>query len=467
MKKIIQALPVLALVVFLGSACNEPSNLGADLLPEDDFIDVLYADTLELSTSTIMGDTVQTYTATLSRQLAYYMCGSLKDPVCGESSSELTTQFGIISKPELNEPVFDSIVLLMAYAPSGHAGDLEHPQSFEVYRVIEDLFSTNTYQSTDTFETAERLGGIENHIPRVDENTPVRFPYYDSLNVLQIRDSTISPHLRIRLDDSFGQEVLDFMGDSTFVGLADEFTRFLNGITVRPKDNNNAMLRFNLSSIFSELRLYYHEQDTLVTPYRTKEVVFPIRSTSVKALTFDHNYTTGEVNAFIDPTIPPPSQDFAFVQSMEGLAARVAFPGVEEFQDIVVNQAELIVTVVRDSDLDKFPLPTRLAAFQLGDDENLTTIEDLTSVVRDVNPLPFETYGGAQTNVVRNGEKITEYRMFVTTFLQGIIDNTHEENAVYLLPFGRGEQATRAVLGGSTNDHYPVKLRLTYTKLNE
>lgn len=471
MKKIIQALPVLSLVIILGSACNEPSNIGEDLLPGEDFIGVLYTDSLELSTSTITGNEVETYNPAISRQLNYYLCGRIDDPICGESSSQIITQFGIISKPVLTDPVLDSIVLLLAYAPDGHSGDLEHPQSFEVYRVEQDLFSTEIYQSTDTFMTGELIGGIENYIPRVDENTPVSFPYYDTLSMLQIRDSSITPHLRIPLDTSFGEDVLEFVGDSTFVGLADEFLQFFKGVNIRPKDNNNAMLRFNLSSLFSEIRLYYHEDDTLVTPYRTKEIAFPIRSTSVKAATFDHNHEIGDVREYIDTMMTPPSEDFTFIQSMEGLGTRIDFPGLEELQDIVINQAELIVTVVRDSDVDKFPLPDGLAAFKLNETRNFTTIEDLTAVIYNAstnpNPLPFETYGGAQTNVVRNGEKIVEYRILMTTFLQGIVDDLHEENAIYLLPLNRGEQASRAVLGGSTHDHYPVKLRLTYTKLNE
>jgi len=463
MKKIIQALPVLSLIIILGYACNEPSNIGEDLLPDEDFIDVLFTDSLELSTSTIVGDTVQTYTPTLSQQLSFYLCGQLDDPVCGESSSQIITQFGIISKPVLTEPVLDSIVLLLAYAPDGHAGDLEHVQSFDVFRLEQDLISTDTYLSTDTFTTGELIGSLENFVPRVDANTPVGFPFYDSLSVLQIRDSSITPHLRIPLDMSFGEQVLEFVGDSTFLGLADEFTQFLNGINVRPRTDNNAMLRFNLSSIFSEIRLYYHEPDTLVTPHRAREIAFPIRSTSVKATTFDHNHSTGDVSEFIDPMMPAPSQDFTFIQSMEGLSTRIEFPGLEDFQDIAINQAELIVTVVRNSDLDKFPLPQSLAAFQSDADGNLTAIQDVIDAV-EISP---SLYGGSQTNVVRNGEKITEYRMFITTFLQGIIDREHEENALYLLPFDRGEQAARAVLGGSTNDHDPVKLRLTYTKLRE
>jgi len=461
MKKFIQAFSILTLSIFLGNACNKPSNIGEDLLPGEDFIDVLYTDSLELSTSTIVGDIVQTYTATLSQQLSYYLCGRLDDPICGESKSELITQFGIISKPVLNEPVLDSIVLLLAYAPNLHAGDLEHPQAFDVYRVEEDLFSTSTYRSTDTFDIGERIGGIENFIPRVNENTPVRFAAYDALNQLYTIDSTLTSHMRIRLDMDFGQEVLDFVGDPLFVGLADEFIDFFKGVNIRPKDSNNAMLRFDLSSLYSEMRLYYHEADTIVSPHRAKEIAFPIRSTSVKALTFEHNYD-GEVQNFLDNSASNP-QDFTFIQSMEGLATRIEFPGLEELEDIAINQAELIVTVVRDSDLDKFPLPDRLAAFQRNANGNLNAIEDVINAVEINGSL----YGGSQISAVRNGEKITEYRMFITSFLQDIIDRGYEENAMYLLPFDRGEQASRAVLGGSTHNQYPMKLRLTYTKLNE
>lgn len=461
MKKIIQALGILIFAILLGNACNKPSNIGEDLLPDGDFIDVLFTDDLELSTSTIEGDMVQTYTATLSQQLSYYLCGRLDDPICGESTSEIITQFGFNNKPALNEPVLDSIILLLDYAPSLHAGDIEHPQSFDVYRIEQDLFSTNTYLSTDTFEIGERIGGIENFIPRVDENTLVSFPYYDSSNVLQSRDSLVTPHLRIPLDMSFGDSVLAFVGDTTLFGLSDEFTQFLKGVNIRPHDDNDAMLRFDLRSALSEIRLYYHESDTIVSPYRTKEIAFPIRTTSVKALTFEHDFESAVVSEFLDTTST--LQDFTFIQSMEGLGTRVEFPGLEALQDIVINQAELIITVVRDSDLDKFPLPERLAAFQRNADGSLNAIQDVINAVE----INGNLFGGAQTDAVRNGEKITQYRMFATSFLQGIVDKEYDDNAMYILPFDRGEQATRVVLGGSSHDQYPIELRLTYTKLTE
>jgi len=460
MKRLIQALAIITISLFIGNACNKPSTIGSDLLPDEDFIDLLFTDSLALNTSTVRGDTVQTYSPALSGQLSNYMCGRLDDPILGKSTSSMVVQFGITSKPVLNEPVLDSVVLLLAYSDDGHSGDLNAPQSFEVYRLEEDLISSQSYYSNNTFETGDKIGESPNAIPKIDGDILLDAPYIDTLGMLQYRDSLVDSHLRIKLEDSFGDSLLNFVGDSTFLGLADEFTQFFKGLHIRPSTHNTAMLRFNLSVVYSEIRLYYSEPDTSIIDMRPREIIFPVRSNSVKALSFSHDYQNSEVQNFLDSTVSYP-EDFAFIQSMEGLATKIEFPGLEGFQDVAVNQAELIFTVVRDSDIDLFPLPGRIAAFQRNSEGQLNAIED---VINDLNS-GGNLFNGNQTFSVRGGEKTIQYRMFVTSFLQGIIDDAHNENAIYLLPFDRGEQATRAILGGNAHNHYPVQLRLTYTKL--
>jgi len=441
MKKLIQALTILLISLFIGNACNKPSTIGSDLLPEEDFVNLSYTDTISLRTSTMIGDSVQTYSPTLSQQLSTYLCGRLNDPICGESSANLSAQFGIISKPTLNEPQIDSVVLLLAYAG--------------------DLYSNESYYSTQMFEVSEKVSQTAiPAVPKVDQNVSLKVPYIDTLGQLQYRDSLFLPHLRIPLEPEFGDSLLNFIADSTFLGLADEFTQFFKGLTVQPNEDNNAMLRFNLSSVYSEIRLYYSEPDPDIIAMRPKEIVLPIRSTSVKTSGFSHDYATGEVENFLDTSVSN-SQDFTFIQSMEGLMTKIEFPGLADFEDIAVNQAELIFTVVRDSDTDIYPLPQRIAAFQRNTEDNLNGIED---VINAINGNP-NLFGGNQTFTVENDEKVVQYRMFITSFLQGIIDGRHPENAMYLLPFDRGEQATRAVLGGSNHNHYPAQLRLTYTRL--
>lgn len=457
MKKIIQALIILTISLFIGNACNKPSTIGSDLLPDEDFAELLYTEDIALKTSTIVGDSVRTYL--LSEQLSNYLCGRLEDPVCGASTANFTAQFSAISKPELNEPVLDSIVLLLGYADDGHVGQLNNPQSFEVYRIEEDLYSTEEYFSTQMFERGEKIGELTAAVPKVNEDITLRVPYIDGSGLLQYRDSLFSSHLRIPLNMEFGDSLLNFIGSPDFAGLADQFTAFFKGLTVVPSSHNTAMLSLRLN-IIGEIRLYYSEQDDNITDLRPREVLFPIRNTSVKTSGFSHDYNTGEIQKFLDNNVSYP-EDFTFVQSMEGLLTKVEFPGLANLEDIVVNQAELIFTVVRSSDLDTYPLPNGIGGFQQSEEGTFNGISDFTQAVNQ-NPAYFN---GRQSFAVINDNKVIQYRMYITSFLQGVIDNRHPENALYLFPFFRGEVATRAVLGGSSHNHYPAQLRLTYTRL--
>lgn len=460
MKKIIQALVILTISLFIGNACNKPSTIGADLLPEEDFVELLYTEDIALRTSTIVGDSVLTYTSSPNRQLSSYLCGRLDDPICGESIANFSAQFGIISKPVLTEPTVDSVVLLLGYADSGHVGELDEPQSFEVYRIEDDLYTTENYYSTQMFTTSDKIGELMPTVPKVDEDISLQVPYIDASGYLQYRDSLFSPHLRIPMDKVFGDSLLSFVGDSTFVGLADEFTQFLKGLTVLPASNNTAMLNLNLITI-SEIRIYYSEPDDNTIDPRPKELVFPIRSTSVKTSGFQHDYTNGEVQSFLDTTASY-LEDFTFIQSMEGLFTKVEFPGLAGFQDIVVNQAELIFTIVRNTDLDTYPAPTNLGAIQADESGSYYNIRDFAYAVSTSN---IRNFGGIKTSAVVGEDKVIQYRMYITSFLQGVIDSRHPENALYLLPLDTGEQATRVVLGGNNHNQYPVQLRLTYTRL--
>ncbi len=460
MKKIIQALVILTISLFIGNACNKPSTIGADLLPDEDFVELLYTEDVALRTSTIVGDSVRTYTPSISQQLSNYLCGRLDDPICGESTANFSAQFGIISKPELTEPTVDSVVLLLGYADSGHVGELDEPQSFEVYRIEEDLFTTEDYYSTQMFATGDKIGELVSIIPNVSEDISLLVPYIDASGYLQYRDSLFSPHLRVPLDKVFGDSLLNFVGNPDFVGLADEFTQFLKGLTVIPASHNTAMLNLSLNTI-SEIRVYYSEPDDSTIDPRPKELVFPIRSTSVKTSGFQHDYANGEVQSFLDTTASY-IEDFTFIQSMEGLFTKVEFPGLANFQDIAVNQAELIFTVVRNTDLDIYPAPTNLGAIQRNENGNYYETRDF-EYADNTNNIRY--FGGIKTSTVIDDNKIIQYRIYITSFLQGVIDNRHPENALYILPLDTGEQATRVVLGGNNHNQYPVQLRLTYTRL--
>ncbi|MCB0562607.1 MAG: DUF4270 family protein, partial [Phaeodactylibacter sp.] len=83
---------VLALAVLLTVfSCSDPTLVGAGLL-DDDRVDVGFSDTLSISSSSFINDSIRTYSPFTSSQLDYYLFGNFTDPVFGRSSSSIYAQ---------------------------------------------------------------------------------------------------------------------------------------------------------------------------------------------------------------------------------------------------------------------------------------------------------------------------------------------------------------------------------------
>lgn len=431
----------------MGYACNKPSTIGADILPAGDIIGLSFTDSIAPLSSTFRGDSVKVYGPSASEQLSFFLCGELQDPVFGTSSSEMYVQFGLTAKPILEDPVIEEIVLSLAFANSGHSGQMDLPQSYEVYRILDTLSVIDTLYSNSVFQTSMNpVGELMGFVPNVTDSVLV-----DS--------SLLSPQIRIPLDTELGQELLDSLASPYFLGLTDEFTAFFNGLNLRPVTGNTAMVRFSLSSIYSEVTMFYRDSSGMAE--ERESVAFAVKSTSVKSVRFEHDHNLGTIANYLDETAPNP-QDFTFIQSMEGLGAKIEFPELEDWEDVIINRAELIITAAEDEDIELYPLPTRLGAFRKDDDGNLVSITDVGIAISNSN---LSLFGGDQSFDFVDGRKVVYYKMFISAYLQNVIDDRFTDKALYLIPFDRGETANRVVLGGSGSDRYPMKLNLTYTKL--
>lgn len=450
MSNFFEALALIVVSILIGYACNKPSSIGADLLPDEDIIGLSFTDSISLLSSSLQGDSVKTYGPSASEQLSFYLCGELDDPVFGTSSSEMYMQFGLNIIPILEDPVIDEIVLSLAYANTGHTGRMDLPQSFEVFRLRDTLSVLDTLYSNDEFQTdAVSLGDytIFNPATTIEDSVLVDGSY-------------LAPQLRITLDSSLGQELLDSIASPDFLGLTDEFTRFFNGLNIRPGSNNanTAMMRFYTGSIYSELTIFYRDSSGVA---ERESVAFPIRSSSVKSVRFQHDHSSGTIADFLDGNAPNP-EELTFIQSMEGIRTKIEFTNLEDWENVIVNKAELILTAADAEGSEIYPLPTRLIAFRQDDDGQLFTIPDVSVALSTGN---FSSYRGDQFVVFVDGNKVIQYRIYITAYLQGLIDGRYSENAIYLIPSDRGESASRVVLGGSINDKYPMTLNLTYTQL--
>jgi len=447
-KNILAALSLLAVLSF-ATSCSRPTPIGSDLL-EQDRSNVLFTDTLSLIASTVSEDSVLTYSSDPTRQLSVYLCGQLDDPVFGKASAEINTQFryGSTGVPDFSADNIrlDSVVLLLAYDTLGFYGDMTQPQSIEVYRVTEIMDSVDTYFSNTTFATeSQPLGAVYNFVPQPTSNVVLVGTDGDTI-------ATINPHLRVKLDDAFGEILLDTSTHTSQEIFMDVF----KGLQIRATQESEAMMGFRLlgpASSVTRLSVFYTENDTVELNYN-----FIVSEAAVKLDHFEHDYANTDIPPFLNDT--QLGDSLLFIQGMSGPNIQIEIPNSQQLGNIIVNKAELEFTVATHPDDNEmiFPPTDRIIISRKDADEDFVVINDAL--------LNFTAFGGRAEEVDDgNGNTLIKYRFNISSHFQNMVNGTFPD-PIFLRIFGKQETASRVMLYGPGHSQFPAKLNLAYTILN-
>lgn len=441
---------VLALGIMVLFSCNDASVLGSNILPAENNLEVDFTDTISLISSTIKIDSTRVYDPNPSLQPGRYITGRVEDPVFGIYSSNIYTQFELLTtNPDFSNAILDSVVLLLAYDKTGgFYGEINNPFTIKVREVQEYMSPLESIQSFQTFQTSSSVLGERTLIPAPDDS-------------VRVDNTTLAAHVRIPIDNALGNRFFNET-DTTVFENDDNFTNYFNGVQIEAAlDENSSMIGLDLLDNLSQLVFYYHED--------TVEKVFVLRakSGSTKTMNFNHTYDKGiyaSLNPFVGNTTL--SDSLVFLQGMEGHDVQIELPFVTDLPKIVVNKAELIVRVAKDATSTIYPVPEQLILSRIVDAEtDPILIEDVTvSLSRSSS---FAGLFGGQPEVnSTSGEDITEYRMNISGYLQDILDGTLENKPLYLEIFPKSDQPNRLILGGAKHSKYNMSIELTYTKLD-
>ena len=101
----------LAALTAIFSACNDPSDLGMELLPSTDLVEVKNVEKKEgISAFTVREDSIRTDEATKS------LLGSLYDPVFGKTNINFAAQLRLQNFPDFGtNAVVDSVKMFLYY----------------------------------------------------------------------------------------------------------------------------------------------------------------------------------------------------------------------------------------------------------------------------------------------------------------------------------------------------------------
>ena len=408
------------------SSCHKAEYADTSLLPGTDLVHAKYDNSQRILSCTKRQDSV------LSDETSLNLAGSIKDNTFG------TTVAGFYAQVRLNgdsfrygaAPHLDSVVLTLAYY--SYYGDTTTPLIFHAQELNEDISKTTDYYSNRVPVTGLPLG-FTRVAPRPADSVVVG-------------GVVTSPHLRIHLNDDFGNRLIAAEGKGQLYN-DDAFLPVFKGIYVYAEpaylSNSGSIISFDLLNPQSKITVYFN--------YGTVSRDFVFTSNSARVNFFKHDYTGTEIDKQLKGTAG--DTNAVFVQGASGVGTHISFPDIKHLADsgkVIINKAELMLSVAPGTETPYGP-PLKLLLSRVG-----ASGEDL------VLPDQFNgtTYfGGSYLSSSK------QYSFNLSKYVQDVIEGKYTDYGINLLPAGSAISAVRTVLGGGAGTAaIPKKLNITYTR---
>lgn len=464
---ITKILPFALLIAIIGaSSCNDASDLGTSLSGDDQW--PALTDTVTVKLEVMPSDAINANVA------GQCLLGQFNDPVFGQISSGLFMNFVLnrVNPNFTDDAIADSLVLQLAYDTIGAIGDTISPQSFEVYRLTEDINKDTSYLSTKTFAysatTINHLASPYNFLPKPRTNitvlrdTSMLVPYTTSSY------EKLTPHLRIRLDQSLADALL-VAGRTQPVGTTGaynsnvDFKSFFKGIYIKPVSNGSGILSFSPLDVNSvtKLKLYYRDYTGTGSARRMTRQSFTYTFNTLQGARAvckpSHDYTGTSV---LDN-----SGTSAHLHGLAGTMLKVTLPYVDNdsFRNVSINKAVLELTIPPTlRDRRKFPLNAQVTALFRNSSNKFVKIYDY------IGTNDRSSVGGFPYYSTVNGQIAAKIELNISDQLQGMIRGTRQgvriPKEIYLLiTFPMGE-ATGTIFANHNHLTLKPKVKLYGTK---
>ncbi len=417
--------------LFIFSACNEKYNVGLNLIPNNDLLNINLIDTFDIQLKTFKQDSINTTSA------QYLFLGNYNDPIFGRTEASFMTQLRQSYYPVWDDnPILDSIcfVIPVDYDEPFYGTDEITDLNLNVYKVTDTL--NNMYysnQDPDELTDYELLGSGE-IFTVFYENSDTTSDYPDTVGI------------GIRLDDDFGNELLqnstDYFENSTAY-----FHELFKGIYVECTNENSGIYKLNPNikedSKNFGLIIYYHNEDS---KQENKKFTLPISMDCSRFNMFSHDYTNSD---FYDQLQNPDSvyNQYAYLLSMSGTKVRISIPALFNLDSMIINKAELHIKT--DDNLNNFSPAKQTWLVGIDSSNNILRFQDFYS----------SSYQGASYD---NGI----YNFNITRIVQNYVDGIYKKDDfdLFLMDYNAASNFKRTILTNGYNSN-PPKLVITYTKI--
>ena len=475
-------------LIFIVSSCkriNEATDLGDEIIPEG----VGTYDTTLVSLQTFnhifdpLNDSVRI--GFNNDQILGNISG---DPLFGKTNAKMFLQLKPETYPWSFSEVYDdslyidSVVLVLGYTAS--YGDTVASQKVTV-KEIDPLSDFRV----DSFYTIYDPGPQ----PLNTELGTKTFSPQNLKDSVKVYQDTTAGQLRIRLDNSFGQRLLNY--DTAHAYANDSaFNTYFKGFAIEADQSlGNALMAFSIyNNPNTNLAIYYHytkdgKKDTTVNYF-----LFKPGSSAY------HNHVKRDFSTqLLSISNDNVEDNSAYIINTPGSYVTVKIPAIKDLSNRIINRAELIVEQVYDPSNATFTNP-----FALMLDVYDSTLGDYKFVPYDFLPdlqqgagiptgIPNPSFGlyGKNTvdiagnpikvwkftitryvqNVLTKQEPLHDLRLYITKdaigrIKQGMISNTGAYQYINV-PVNPYYAFGRVKVGGGKHPTQTMRLRIVYTKI--
>ena len=293
---------------FILFSCKDPSEIGLDIHPESDRILIKNnSNFFNFSTNTLSEDSLRT------DEPVRLLLGNLtSDPIFPKSNahfiSNLLLPSNNISFGDITNIIVDSVIL--QYVIDDYYGnEIQTFPNLYVSKLTDPIYKDSSYYS----------------------NYPVVYSQSElvSVNNIVVQDSNSVSIIKISIDNSVGQEIID---GGNALSSNEDFLQYFYGLkvaTVNPSDlnlaNDNTILYLNADNQKSKFSIYYRNISV---------------NDSVMSFDLMLGGDAARVNLFNQKNIQQlnASTDSCYVQSMSSYITSIQFNNLESIKDTLKNK---------------------------------------------------------------------------------------------------------------------------------
>jgi hypothetical protein len=445
---------MICLVAVCFSACQESIPVGFDLLDEQN-LGIEVEKSFDISTKTILGERVVTHRPGVDSKT--YLLGNLDDQVYGKITPELFVSFLLGDTPPDFSTVkpdgLDSLVLLLQYDTTATYGYTSGLQDIEVYRLEDSLFLADTIYSDASFAYGA------SPVARVTKKINPK----DSVTIIDHKTKKpvkLGPHLRIRLNDDFGRELIGNL-DANKSDAA--FRKLFKGLRIVSKTAENKPMVYGLnlnnaallsSNPFNKLVAYYKQPSADTTI----QASYSYLMYSATANNFQHAYTGSQVQEAVQDSAF--SQQISFVQAMGGAKTRIRIHDLDKMKGKLINKAVLECYVAETAQITgNYTAPPQLIIESRNREGKTILIPDIYQLLNSSTNFA-QVFGGT----LQNTTPVKKYTFSITNHIKIALKDSTYNPDMYLSILTESEVPNRVAIFGGKHNTYPVSLKITYTK---